>query len=163
MDRKPELGQIPRMAGEMRKARNAARRSLEDVAAAIDISASQLSRYETGAKSPRLDELYKIADYLGVRVIDLIEEEGPHPREPLLRRQDGHSPIDLGTFARLLDKAHTILAGQALTDEELLVLLEALIEDSRTPLDDSIAASEDDQYSLRASAIVRLARTTQPR
>jgi len=63
-------------------------------------------------------------------------------------------PIDLDRLARLLDEARKLLAGQPLEGLETEVL-QALIKDSRTPADPSLAASDEIQYRLRADAIIR--------
>ena len=68
-------GQNGQMANlSLRTARKRAKLSLEQLAADIGMSVSQLSRIERGEREPRLAEVRKIAELLGCEVSDLIDE-----------------------------------------------------------------------------------------
>lgn len=55
----------------VRCVRNAQGKSLEDVAAVVDIEASNLSRFERGTQEIKLSNLHAVAECLGVSVADL--------------------------------------------------------------------------------------------
>ncbi|QRE76496.1 LexA family transcriptional regulator [Methylobacterium aquaticum] len=59
------------------KLRTQAGLTLESVAADIDLSTSQIQRFEKGDREPRLSELQKIAGRFGVTVAELIGERAP--------------------------------------------------------------------------------------
>jgi transcriptional regulator with XRE-family HTH domain len=59
----------------IRAEREAAGYRLEDVADAIEMSTSNLSRIESGQRSVDITTITKIADVLGVRVDTLLDEE----------------------------------------------------------------------------------------
>jgi transcriptional regulator with XRE-family HTH domain len=60
-----------RKTSPLRQARKAAKVTLERLAEDVGISVSQLSRFETGERVPRVPELQRIADRLGVPVASL--------------------------------------------------------------------------------------------
>ena len=66
-------------ASPLRQARKSAKVTLERLAEDVGISVSQLSRFETGERVPRVPELKRIAKRLGVSVASLSEdtEAGP--------------------------------------------------------------------------------------
>lgn len=90
------MRQGPKMSRGMRLARIAANKTLEQLSGATGISVSQLSRYESEKKFPRLDELRRIAAFLKVNVRALVE--------------DGHGPVkvDDGDASPLLIDAPSI-------------------------------------------------------
>lgn len=58
--------------------------SLESLAHDIGISASQLSRLETGEREPRVDEVKRLSNRLGVPLLELIGEEETEDRCPIV-------------------------------------------------------------------------------
>ena len=64
---RPSLGTTPIQAARMR-----ADVSQEDLAAAVGLSVSQISRFETGARIPRATDLQAIAAHLGVDPASLL-------------------------------------------------------------------------------------------
>ena len=58
-------------------ARKAKGLSLSQLAAEIDLSLSQLSRFESGQRRPRADELERIATALDVSILTLLKGEAP--------------------------------------------------------------------------------------
>jgi transcriptional regulator with XRE-family HTH domain len=75
----------------IRQARKKHRLSQGKLAAAIGISAAQISRIESGKRRARLDEATKIAQHLGLSV-DEIVKEGPPPSliPDLVTVEQGH-------------------------------------------------------------------------
>lgn len=61
---------------KLREIRKAEGLSLEKLSAAVKISVSQLSRFETGAREPRVEEATKIAKALGCNVQEIFPELG---------------------------------------------------------------------------------------
>lgn len=59
---------------ELRRLRDASKLTLETIAADTDISVSQLSRYESGDRDPRLSHLQRLAERFRVPVSNLIGE-----------------------------------------------------------------------------------------
>ena len=79
------LGQVgPRL----RAARKARGWTLDDLAARASVSASTLSRLESGKRQASLELLVPLTRQLGIRVDDLIAGEAPDPRvrRPVVRR-----------------------------------------------------------------------------
>jgi transcriptional regulator with XRE-family HTH domain len=62
-----------RFAANLRRFREAARISQEDLAFAADIHRTQVSFIEGGHRMPRLDTLVKLAGALGVTLNDLLD------------------------------------------------------------------------------------------
>jgi len=61
----------------LREARKSAGLTQEALARRLDVTVTTVSRWETGAFKPKsLDELYRIADTLGVRPSDLLAGNG---------------------------------------------------------------------------------------
>lgn len=55
---------------------NLAGENQSEVAAAIGVTKSSMSSYALGLKMPRMDKIQKLAEHFGVRVSDLVEEDG---------------------------------------------------------------------------------------
>lgn len=90
---------------ELRAARKAKRLSLESLAEMVGISTSQLSRFESGKRRPRLDEAKALAFALGV------------PLEQLTGTGDGPMRVPLVGFVGAGAEAHLFDAGQGPFDE----------------------------------------------
>lgn len=67
---------------ELKKRRKERGLSLEALAAAVDLSASQISRFESGDRHPKFIDLEKIAAVLGCQVHDLVAP-GAEPGAPI--------------------------------------------------------------------------------
>ncbi len=79
------LGQV---GARLRAARKARGWTLEELAARASISASTLSRLESGKRQASLELLVPLTRQLGIRLDDLIADEAPDPRvrRPVIRR-----------------------------------------------------------------------------
>ena len=79
------LGQV---GARLRAARKARGWTLDELAARASISASTLSRLESGKRQASLELLVPLTRQLGIRVDDLIADEAPDPRvrRPVIRR-----------------------------------------------------------------------------
>ena len=75
----PIIQSIPDNLCALRKARNEEQRS---VAAKVGISASALSAYEKGQRSPSIDQAIRLADYYGVSLDDLCGLSSGAPAMP---------------------------------------------------------------------------------
>lgn len=95
-----ELDQVGARLRAIRKSRGY---TLEDLAAAVNMSASTLSRLESGKRQASLELLLPLTRRLGIRLDDLVPAEvaDPRVRRPVVRR-DGliiaplapeHSPV----------------------------------------------------------------------
>lgn len=90
---------------QIRDYRQAAKLTLEDLAADAEISVSQLSRIETGHRVARIDELERIGKRLKVPVASLIGEEAPF-QVPLvswvsagdLKKREGVHPAEIERY-----------------------------------------------------------------
>ncbi len=67
----------------IRHFRTSAGLTLDDLAARVEVAASQLSLIENGHREPRLGLLHTLADALGVAVSDLLDETPPSRRDAL--------------------------------------------------------------------------------
>src|SRR5690625_5538152 len=65
----------------IRHFRTSAGLTLDDLAARVEVAASQLSLIENGHREPRLGLLHTLADALGVAVSDLLDETPPSRSE----------------------------------------------------------------------------------
>ena len=79
------LGQV---GARLRAARKARGWTLDELARRASISASTLSRLESGKRQAGLELLVPLTRQLGIRVDDLIADEAPDPRvrRPVIRR-----------------------------------------------------------------------------
>jgi transcriptional regulator with XRE-family HTH domain len=66
------------MNSTLKSARKSAGLTLEQLAERVGISVSQLSRFESGKREPRMAEMQTIADALGLSVADLLDKHGAH-------------------------------------------------------------------------------------
>src|SRR5690625_1560876 len=65
----------------IRHFRTSAGLTLDDLAARVEVAASQLSLIENGHREPRLGLLHSLAEALGVTVSDLLDETPPSRSE----------------------------------------------------------------------------------
>lgn len=78
--------ELRRMAmPELKRRRKAHKLTLEKLAAAVGLSTSQVQRFESGDREPRLIDLEKLAHELNCTVADLIAEEAP-PAAPVYEK-----------------------------------------------------------------------------
>ncbi|GGH38129.1 helix-turn-helix domain-containing protein [Microbacterium album] len=95
--------EVEQVGARLRAARRSRGLTLEELAAAVGMSASTLSRLEAGKRQANLELLLPLTRRLGIRLDDLVPQEQPDPRvrRPVIRR-DGlviaplapeHSPI----------------------------------------------------------------------
>ena len=79
------LGQV---GVRLRAARKARGWTLDELAARASVSASTLSRLESGKRQATLELLVPLTRQLGIRVDDLLTDEAPDPRvrRPVIRR-----------------------------------------------------------------------------
>lgn len=68
MDKEKFLGPI------LRRLRNEAGISQEELGARVEVSRSHIGRFETGEKVPNLRMLFRLADALGVRAWTMVQE-----------------------------------------------------------------------------------------
>jgi transcriptional regulator with XRE-family HTH domain len=61
----------------MKSARKAKRISQEELAEAVGLSTSQISRFERGTREPRAEDVRKIAEVLGLSIASLMEGSPP--------------------------------------------------------------------------------------
>ena len=71
----------------LRSARIARGISQEELAERVDITRTQVSRYETGKSLPDFRTIIKIADVLDVSLDYLAERDAPVSRKPLILQQ----------------------------------------------------------------------------
>lgn len=65
----------------MKRVRKARGLTQRDVAAKLGIATHSYTRYECGTRRPNIYMLLKIADILGVKASELLEEEGKNEEE----------------------------------------------------------------------------------
>ena len=108
----------------IKKTRNEKGRSLRDLAAELDLSASFLSQIEQGKASPSIENLKKIANSLDVKVSYLIEDE--EVKKELVIQKDGKEctynlPKGIYTYEVLLSSKDTYQKGEYKVTEETLM------------------------------------------
>jgi len=97
----------------LRVVRQRRRVSLADLAAETGISASTLSRLESGGRRPTLELLLVLARAHGVRLDELVPSAAPQPQLGVDRpfRRDGATFVPLSSEARGMRAFKTILPG----------------------------------------------------
>lgn len=70
--------------GKIKRARQRAGLTQEELARAVGVTVRNVVRWETGRNQPRADHLFRIADVCSVNVSDLLEDQG---KGPLTREQ----------------------------------------------------------------------------
>jgi transcriptional regulator with XRE-family HTH domain len=70
--------------GELRKAKKL---TLESLSEATGISSSQIARYEKGQRNITIPHLYRLAEALGVRLVDLRDSDRPIAPPEVLARE----------------------------------------------------------------------------
>ena len=75
-----------------------------DLAAALGVSASAVSSWETGTSTPHLETLYKICDVLDISISDLlgIEDHYSSDERALMKAYQGHPEMQKAV-KKLLD------------------------------------------------------------
>lgn len=90
--------ELDQLGARLRAARTARGWTLDDLAGRAGLSASTLSRLESGKRQASLELLLPLTRQLGLRIDDLISPQTPDPRirRPVMRR-DGHviAPLTL--------------------------------------------------------------------
>lgn len=142
-------------AKKLRELRKKAGLTLIDVAEVLGVSESQVSRYETGARRPRLDEAYKLAQLFRVSVVDIFPDMGgspaiaPEPSSSLAER------FHAATMKRLPEANQ-----EALQSSELLEVLRVILD---VPLTDHLSAEElQKRIELAQSVVRQLKRSERP-
>lgn len=79
---------MQRLGERIKKRREYLETQLNELARKIGVSASLLSQIENGKAYPSILNLKKIADGLSTTVADLIGENEPYSREPLVRKKE---------------------------------------------------------------------------
>jgi transcriptional regulator with XRE-family HTH domain len=82
--------------------RKHAKKSQEELAAAMEIDRTAISKFETGKISPTVEQLRLAADYLGCSVGDLVAVDPSRPA-PLWRKAQEIHPSAQEQAARILD------------------------------------------------------------
>ena len=84
------MEELERIGPRLRAARQERGWTLDDLAARARISASTLSRLESGKRQASLELLVPITRLLGIRLDDLVRPESPDPRvrRPVIRRDE---------------------------------------------------------------------------
>ncbi|MDN3495214.1 XRE family transcriptional regulator [Planococcus sp. APC 4015] len=79
---------LDQVGARLRAARQAKGLTLDDVATRAGMSASTLSRLESGKRQASLELLLPVTRQLGIRIDDLVRDDAPDPRvrRPALRR-----------------------------------------------------------------------------
>ncbi len=84
------MDELDRIGPRLRAARQDRGWTLEDLATRARVSASTLSRLESGKRHPSLELLVPLTRLLGIRLDDLVRPESPDPRvrRPATRRDE---------------------------------------------------------------------------
>lgn len=79
---------LDQVGARLRAARRTRGWTLEQLAARASMSASTLSRLESGKRQASLELLVPLVRHLGIRIDDLVQPESPDPRvqRPVIRR-----------------------------------------------------------------------------
>lgn len=82
------MGELDQVGPRLRAARQARGWTLEELAGRASMSASTLSRLESGKRQASLELLLPLTRHLGIRIDDLLTAEVPDPRvrRPAIRR-----------------------------------------------------------------------------
>ena len=103
-----ESGLVQRIV-ELRMVRGLKQKELAD---ALGIDPSSVSRIEKGERAVSVAELVRVADVLGVRVEDLLAETSPSPGI-WLRSSSGSSPALEASLDLFRDVIHDFFGAQA--------------------------------------------------
>jgi transcriptional regulator with XRE-family HTH domain len=74
------IGELEQLGARLRAARQSRGLTLEELAAAAGMSASTLSRLESGKRQASLELLLPLTRRLGIRLDDLVPQQHPDPR-----------------------------------------------------------------------------------
>lgn len=104
-----------------KRARNRKGLDQKDAAAALDVSASYLSRVERNIKKPNLDLIIKAAALYGVDKTYLLEEQDEININDLYTKKNEEfvRDLELMTLDEVRDKYNIQLDGKELTKEEI--------------------------------------------
>lgn len=82
------LGEVEQVGARLRAVRRSRGLTLEELASSAGMSASTLSRLESGKRQASLELLLPLTRRLGIRLDDLVPQEVPDPRvrRPVIRR-----------------------------------------------------------------------------
>jgi len=114
----------------IRVARKNAKLTLEQLAEYVEISVSQMSRIETGARKPRVEEIERIAAKLGVPVASLLSGENPPDSAPIKTNED------LVPLSDVRDALFAIVGKLDISDIAAEILVQTILQrlkDRRSP------------------------------
>jgi|LSQX01.2.fsa_nt_gb transcriptional regulator with XRE-family HTH domain len=110
---------------KIKKARNAAGLSLEDVSKKTGISVSHLSSLESGHRRLHIDALYAIAEAIGVNVADLLEYDD-FDKSKIVDKHIASLLHDWGGNDRKKEAAILLREFRNLTSDEIHMLIETV-------------------------------------
>ncbi len=138
------------------QARRAARLTLTQLSTATGISHSQLSRFESGKREPRMTDLAKIAETLSVPVETLFPGQQPaaDPSFVIIPPANRH---DMGAVAHAVHEAFIALGANEAAATELVGMIQQVIL-ARLPSFPDLTAEETTRWIVRERAIRILAK-----
>ncbi len=138
------------------QARRAAGLTLSQLSTVTGISHSQLSRFENGKREPRMTDLAKIADKLGVSVETLFPGQSPTvaPAFVVVPPANRH---DMGAVAHAVHEAFIALGANEAAATDLVGMIQQVIL-ARLPSFPDLTAEETTRWIVRERAARILAK-----
>lgn len=115
------------LSGNIRKYRELAKLTQDDVASKLDITRPAVARWEAGATKPKTATLTKLASILGVTVSELMGEEVPEGAPPQAIPFTADS--DTVPFIRL-GKVHAGMSAEEIPNPECVVQVPRIVAEA---------------------------------